>query len=302
MENSKDANYKLAVQIESIYGTSIWVHHAGTRAKYPKLTSAASNVFSSLFHINHNPNYSKIVLYDKHLIETSKEKVPEVFENLIKNEGVNSSNLPFSSQPHDAVHEEYNKKGVNVFRGEDVSDFSQAFSIVDDVYELPSKMFDYSDVTDRMDTPQAKVPDYEPLVKQIRTGIRKSQYYMTPNKDKELCSMTGAALNPQLSNIYRSGVSARDSDIRNVIRYNDINKGYSNKNCIPVLNSEKENPKSDDIIIKNLQTEIKIMIEIIDNADIQLHMRKHFKENKNKGKMFLEEMLDGLSSNNYSFM
>ena len=63
--NAKDPNYKLAVQIESIYGTAIWVHHAGTRAKYPKLTKAASKVFSGLFHINNNPNYSKIIQQQK---------------------------------------------------------------------------------------------------------------------------------------------------------------------------------------------------------------------------------------------
>ena len=144
VESSKDSNYKLAAQIESIYGTSIWVHHAGTRAKNPKLTNTASNVFSSLFHINNNPNYSKIVLYDKYAMETSKEQVPEVYKNLFKND----SNLPFSSQPHDSIHEEYNKKEVNVFRGKDVSDFALAFSIVDDIYELRSKMHDYSNVKD----------------------------------------------------------------------------------------------------------------------------------------------------------
>ena len=33
VENSKNANYKLAVQIESIFGTAIWMHHVGVRAK-----------------------------------------------------------------------------------------------------------------------------------------------------------------------------------------------------------------------------------------------------------------------------
>ena len=39
--------------------------------------------------------------------------------------------------------------------------------------------------------------------------------------------MKGEALNPKLANLYRSGVAARDSDIRNLIRYNDISKGYT---------------------------------------------------------------------------
>ena len=70
------------------------------------------------------------------------------------------------------------------------------------------------------------------------SGLRKSKYYMTPNAEKELSSISGVELNPQLSNIYRAGIYVRDSDIRNVIRYNDISKGHSNKNCLSVLKSE----------------------------------------------------------------
>ena len=62
------------------------------------------------------------------------------------------------------------------------------------------------------------------------SGLRKSKYYMTPNEEKKLSSISGLELNPQLSNIYRAGIYAQDSDIRNVICYNDISKGHSNKN------------------------------------------------------------------------
>ena len=145
VENLKNSNYKLAVQIESIFGTSLWMHHAGVRANYPKVTTAASNTFCNLFYVDNNPNYRKITIYDNHLT-TSSKKVPEVFENLIKNECVNISNLLFSSQPHDAHNEEFNKKGQNIFKGEEVDDFSLAFAIVDDMYQLRSEMFDYSNV------------------------------------------------------------------------------------------------------------------------------------------------------------
>ena len=106
-------------------------------------------------------------------------------------------------------------------------------------------------------------------------------------------------MNPKLANLYRSGVAARDSDIRNLIRYNDISKGYNTKNRISILKSETENSKTESTILKELQTEIKIMIEIIETPETQLLMRKIYKENKQKGVSFLEKMLDGLSSNNY---
>ena len=49
---------------------------------------------------------------------------------------------------------------------------------------------------------------------------------MTPNEEKEMKSMSGDALNPELSKIYRLRVIAKDSDSRNIIRYNDISKGF----------------------------------------------------------------------------
>ena len=45
------------------------------------------------------------------------------------------------------------------------------------------------------------------------SGLRKSKYYMTPNEEKELSSISGVELNPQLSNIYRAGIYARDTQL-----------------------------------------------------------------------------------------
>ena len=49
--------------------------------------------------------------------------------------------------------------------------------------------------------------------------------------------MTGQLLNPEINNIYRIGLEKRDSDIRNVIRYNDVSRGYNPKNNITILES-----------------------------------------------------------------
>ena len=132
----KDKNVKLAVQIESLYGTCIWLYHAAARANYPKLSNAAINVFCGLFHINGNPNYSQIELFDRYLINLCRLKRPLVAQNLEKNEGTNLTNLPYAAQKIDARHEEYNQKGQNIFQGENVDDFVQAFSIVDDLWAL----------------------------------------------------------------------------------------------------------------------------------------------------------------------
>ena len=90
-------------------------------------------------------------------------------------------------------------------------------------------------------------------------------------------------------------VSARKRDIRNVIRHNDLAKSFSNKNRIHVLKSEINNPKQMNTLINDLKTEIKIMIEIIEDAEIQIQMRTLLEKNQTKGKEYLESMLDGLT-------
>ena len=163
-------------------------------------------------------------------------------------------------------------------------------------------MFDYSDTKDRADSDQAKVPIFEPLICKIRVGLRKSQYYANPSEEKELTSITGEKLNPQLERLYCHRVETRDKDIRSLIRYNDITKGYNHKNKISILAAEMDSPKSELVKIKELKTDIKIMIELIQEANVQIHMRNFYSENKNRGIEFLEEMLFGLTSKSYTFL
>ena len=54
--------------------------------------------------------------------------------------------------------------------------------------------------------------------------------------------------------------------------------------------------------IKNLKTDIKIMLELVEDSDIQLYLTKFYKENKSRGLKFLECMLDGLTTNSYEFI
>ena len=132
----------------------------------------------------------------------SQKYAPKIYENLHKNEGINETNLPFSAQPHDAIHEQYNKKGAKIFKAEEVEDFDLAFTIVDDIYALRSKMFNNCDISDKMNENQAKIPNYEPLIMNIRKGLRKTKFYLTPENDNTLKSISGLALNPELLKIF----------------------------------------------------------------------------------------------------
>ena len=116
--------------------------------------------------------------------------------------------------------------------------FLKSFSILDDVAVVRSNMFADSGITDRQDTKSVNVPNYESIVTNMRLGMRKSGFLSSPYETKELKSMSGKILNPVIMDIYKQGVSAHDSDIRNVIRYGYCKKGYDPKNKVHVLKED----------------------------------------------------------------
>ena len=56
--------------------------------------------------------------------------------------------------------------------------------------------------------------------------------------------------------IFSKGVKTRDSDIRNLIRYNDLPKVYNSKNRILILKSEIDSQKITEEKIGELKVEI----------------------------------------------
>ena len=109
--------------------------------------------------------------------------------------------------------------------------------------------------------------------------MRKSGFLSSPYETKELKSMSGKILNPVIMDIYKQGVSARDSDIRNVIRYGYSKKGYHPKNKVHVLKEDLKEV-SEEKKIKTLKTEIRIMLEILEDAELQVALTKIYNENK----------------------
>ena len=194
------------------------------------------------------------------------------------------------------------QKGQNKFKGERVEDFQLALTLLDDIHVMRSKMFEFANVSDNLNQPQVKVPNYEGLIGNIRIGLRKSNYYHTPLVFKELSSMSGKPLNNALNDIYRVGVKARDSDIRKVIQHQDVKEGYQTQNKIVILEEQMTASRSEDLIIKDLKNDIKIMIELVEDPLVQLNLKSFYDENKTKGVEFLENMLHGLTSDDYTFL
>ena len=211
----------------------------------------------------------------------------------------NLTNVPFGAQANDARHEEVNKKGQNLFKGEPPDVFQKSFSILNDVCELRERVAQYACLPDQKN--HQYVPNYEPLITKIRIGLRKSNYFSEPTQERDFVSMKGEKLNPGLKDLFNLGVKARDSDIRQVIRNNDLKSGYNAKNKVEVI-EERVKHVSEVVQIQQLKEEIKIMISMESDPESQLFLLNVYQHNKHKGEVYLKEMLEGLSNESLNFL
>jgi hypothetical protein len=60
INNVKFESYKVNLEIDKYFGKSIWLVRAGHHTNYFNLYGAGIRIFSGLFHINRNLNYSVI--------------------------------------------------------------------------------------------------------------------------------------------------------------------------------------------------------------------------------------------------
>ena len=77
---------------------------------------------------------------------------------------------------------------------------------------------------------------------------------------------------PSVPTVHSLSVSKRDSDIRNVIRHSDIKQGYIGKNKLK---------------LKTLKSEIKVMIETLEDPCGPLAFFQYYRDNKHKWADFL---------------
>ena len=117
---------------------------------------------------------------------------------------------------------------------------------------------------------------------------------LNPTENKELVSIDNNQLNPDLSDLFKNGVTVWDSDIRNILRQNDIKLGYNAKNKIEILKSDIGKTKNLKTKENELKNEIKTMISLIDDAEEQLHWKQIYDESKNKEEESMEPLLQDL--------
>ena len=217
--------FQLNVEIDKMFGTALWLCHAGQRANHWKSYRAAVKIFSGLFHVNGNSFYSIIDVYDEYLLTMMKTYNSNLYEHLQTRLFTNMTGVPYCSQSHDARHEEANKRAQNMFPGNSLDELDLAFTIVDDIWQLRKEKFSEFGVVDSA-TKQAVVPNLDSLIIKMRYALRKSQYLEKPTMKTEAKSISDKELHPALNTLFQNAHQQRQADILNVMRYNDLSEAF----------------------------------------------------------------------------
>jgi hypothetical protein len=293
----KDLSYKLNLNIDKYFGTAIWLVRAGHRANYLKLYRAGMRIFSRLFHINGNINYSVIELYEDYVLTMMELHNTELFEHMQTRLCSNIKKTPLNSQPQDVRHEEMNKQAQNMFPGKSLEELDLACCIVDDVMQLRKQSFADMGIKDRDDV-KVVIPDYRLLVTKIRYAIRKAAYLSNPLEVSSPHSIDGTELHECLTEVFEVSQQRRKEDIMKVVRFNDFREGYSSgKGKIPIMKDDKLNK----ITEKEMEMQALVLMECIEDQDTKENCRLYF-SSLNKNDIESKEcFVNGLIDQNYEF-
>ena len=130
-EHSKSDNFDLIFEIEKYFGTSLQLILSSLRANNEEVLQSSKTVFSSIFHVMNNQNYSMMDIQTEYQDRLMKKKVPGLSEYLSTRKCNNKTGKPYSAEPLDERHEEFNRRGLNLQNVRSLDDFTQNFKICD---------------------------------------------------------------------------------------------------------------------------------------------------------------------------
>ena len=271
----KSETYNLVYDIESYFGTCLWMFQAAIRANNYDMALKARRLFSGLFHINNNPNYSIIDIHYDYLMTMCSKNAPELHEYMKLRKCTNFTGDLFNFQPHDARHEEYNKLGMNLQKIKSEQDFEKSFLLVDDFYEAKRNTYKDLGLCDDYDT-KIVIPDIENNVIKMRTGMRTKGYLTNPEEERKVETIDNIKMNEDVKHIIKLANQQRRKDVINVIRHNDFSFSYSNGAKLKLFSENIEENKALD-----LNYQIKVLLKTVHDEDEKECLKKEFAELKN---------------------
>ena len=293
-----DQNYHLVHDIEETYGTGFSLYFSSLRANNFELSESAKKVFSPLFHINNNSNYSIMDIHTDYTDLKCLKSVPELHEYLANRKSTNITGDPFNAEPYDERHEEYNKRGLNLFNIKTVEDFQKAFLLVDEFSNVKDAGFRDIGLKAHGGENKPNIPNYEPHIKKMRTCMRSNNYLNLPEENSALKSLgSNQLLNPKLLQLKTIANKQKTENILNVMRYNDFDAGFKSGIAISVL---KEGHI--DRLGTNFEQQVKILIESEENLELREQLREYYDRASNDTSISEEKLIEDILQGTFSFL
>ena len=294
----KNQNYNLVHDLEEIFGTSFSLYHSSLRANNFGISEIAKRTFSPLFHINNNTNYSVIDIHTDYVDMMCKTNAPELHQYLSKRKCTNNTGTEFNSEPYDERHEEFNKRGLNMFDIRNIEDFQKAFLLVDEYDNVKSACFEDMNVKPHGGVNSPNLPNYEPNITKMRKCMRKNNYLNDPYEEKPLQALvTEAELSPVLLEIKEVAKKQRSENILNVIRYNEFESGSTKGGGIKIFNKESDMLKKD-----KKETQVEILIAAEEDIEKREFFREYFEQAKKHDSFSYDRFIDDIIHNKFSLI
>ena len=294
----KNENYILVHDIEEVYGTSFSLYHSSIRANNFRYSEIAKQVFSPLFHVNNNSNYAVMDIHTQYLTEICSKRVPDLHEYLSLRKGTNFTGEKFNSEPYDERHEEYNKRGLNMFNIKSIEDFEKAFLLVDEFSKVKNVCFEDYNIKPHGGINSPNIPDYEPSIMKMRIRMRENNYLNLPEKETPLRGLGNKELlNPKLLQLFETAKKQKTENVLNVIRYNDFEKAFTTGVQMKVIKSEVV-----DKLDTNYEVQIRILIESEEDLETREMLREYFEKSQDHPSFSEEKFIDDILSKKFSFL
>ena len=177
-----------------------------------------------------------------------------------------------------------------------VADMLQSFKLVNEKNDInKSNLKDYGLKKEK--EVYDSVIDIEENVKKMRIYLRARNYLNKPAREKELVSLSGQKLNPELEKILPISQKTRQQNVLNVLRYKDFTKGYDPKRKFKVLKSKED----EDSLGLNFENQLEILIETEDDIEARDSLREYVKQSRSHPDFDPEKLVTDILERNFEF-
>ena len=122
---------------------------------------------------------------------------PVLYEYLKTRRFSNKTGKHFGYEPHDELHEEYNKRGMSFGPNKTIEEMKTSFAVADPYRAMRDAVFKEYQVTANNEY-LYKTLDYEENIFKMRLKMRSQAYLTEPSNKNELKSFGGEKLDKKL--------------------------------------------------------------------------------------------------------